>query len=93
MGCGRGWTGMRERHLPLGEGWAEGTFKAPAAFIYRGGAGVLVARLNLPNMSHPPERRLEVYAAAIRDLTTLEPDPARRVYLDFIDIYSAPDDN
>ena len=35
----------------------------------------LVARLNLPNMAYAPEDKLEVYAHAMRGLTTLEPDP------------------
>ena len=49
----------------------------------------LVARLTLPSMRYPPERRVEVYAQAVRGLTTLEPDPERRLkYLDFIDIYA-----
>jgi len=40
-------------------------------------------------MRYPPERRVEVYAQAVRGLTTLEPDPERRLkYLDFIDIYA-----
>jgi hypothetical protein len=54
----------------------------------------LVARLNLPNMAYGPEEKLEVYAQAMRGLTTLEPDPERRIkYLDFIDIYAALDEN
>ncbi|NEV65112.1 hypothetical protein [Thiorhodococcus minor] len=54
----------------------------------------LVARLTLPNMAYPPERRVEVYAQAVRGLTALEPDPEKRLkYLDFIDIYAALDDN
>ena len=54
----------------------------------------LVARLNLPNMAYAPEEKLEVYAHAMRGLTTLEPDPERRLkYLDFIDIYAALDEN
>ena len=54
----------------------------------------LVARLNLPNMAYAPEDKLEVYARAMRGLTTLEPDPERRLkYLDFIDIYAALDEN
>jgi hypothetical protein len=49
----------------------------------------LVARLTLPSMHYPPERRVEVYAQAVRGLTTLEPDPEKRLkYLDFIDIYA-----
>ena len=54
----------------------------------------LVARLNLPNMAHPKEDRVEVYAMAQRGLNTLEPDPERRAkYIDFIDIYAALDEN
>ena len=54
----------------------------------------LVARLTLPNMAYPPERRVEVYAQAVRGLTALEPDPEKRLkYLDFSDIYAALDDN
>lgn len=54
----------------------------------------LVARLNLPNMHWPPERKLEVYAHAIRGLLQLEPDPEKQLkYIDFIDIYTALDDN
>lgn len=45
----------------------------------------LVARLTLPSMRYPPERRVEVYARAVRGLTTLEPVPQKRLkYLDFI---------
>lgn len=52
----------------------------------------LVARLTLPGMRYPPERRVEVYARAVRGLTTLEPDPEKQLkYLDFIDIYAALD--
>ncbi len=54
----------------------------------------LVARLNLPNMAYASEDKLDVYAHAMRGLTTLEPDPERRIkYLDFIDIYAALDEN
>jgi hypothetical protein len=54
----------------------------------------LVARLNLPSMAYGREEKLEVYAQAMRGLTTLEPDPERRLkYLDFIDIYAALDEN
>jgi flagellar biosynthesis/type III secretory pathway protein FliH len=53
-----------------------------------------VARLNLPNMAYAPEEKLEVYAAAVRGLADLEPDPERQLkYLDFIDIYAALDEN
>ena len=54
----------------------------------------LVARLNLPNMHYAPEERVDVYAAAVRGLSTLEPDRERQLkYADFIDIYSALDHN
>ncbi len=54
----------------------------------------IVARLNLPNMHHTPIRRVEVYAHAVRGLTTLEFDPEKHLkYLDFIDIYAGLDDN
>jgi hypothetical protein len=49
----------------------------------------LVARLTLPSMRYDPGQRVEVYAQAVRGLTTLEPDPEKRLkYLDFIDIYA-----
>ena len=54
----------------------------------------LVARLNLPNMRWPPERKIELYAQAIRGLLSLEPTIEKRLkYVDFIDIYSGLDDN
>ncbi len=54
----------------------------------------LVARLNLPNMRYSPAEKVEVYAAAVRGLLTLEPDPERQLkYVDFIDIYTGLDDN
>jgi hypothetical protein len=54
----------------------------------------IVARLNLPNMAYPPERKLEVYAQAMRGLLTLESDPERQLkYVDFIDLYAALDDD
>jgi len=44
----------------------------------------LVARLNLPNMQWPAERKLDIYARAIRGLLELEPDPNKQMkYLDF----------
>ncbi len=50
-----------------------------------------VARVNLPNMRIPADRRVEVYAQAVRGLLTLEPDGDKRAkYLEFIDIYAAP---
>ena len=50
----------------------------------------LTARLNLPNMHYAPERRVEVYAHAVRGLFELEPDPEKQIkYIDFIDIYTA----
>ena len=54
----------------------------------------LVARVNLPNMRGYQARRIPTYAAAVRGLFELEPDPARREkYLDFIDTYADLDDN
>jgi Domain of unknown function (DUF4351) len=54
----------------------------------------IVERLNLPNMRYAREQRVEVYAHAVRGLTTLELDPEKQLkYLEFIDIYSGLDDN
>ena len=54
----------------------------------------VVARINLPNMHVPRERRVEVYGEAVRGLLALEPDPRRREkYLEFIDIYADLDEN
>ncbi len=45
-------------------------------------------------MRYPAERKVEVYAAAVRGLLELEPDPDRRAkYVDFIDIYAGLTDN
>ncbi len=47
----------------------------------------IVARLNLPNMAYPPERKLEVYAQAREGLIELESDPEKRMkYSEFIDV-------
>ena len=52
-------------------------------------SGNLVARVNLPNMRSPAERKLDVYGQAVRGLLELEPDRGRREkYLEFIDIYA-----
>jgi len=49
----------------------------------------IVARLNLPNMSYPPEDRLEMYLAAQTGLARLETNPEKqRKYADFIDFYA-----
>lgn len=54
----------------------------------------IVARLNLPNMRYDPAEKVDVYAAAVRGLTSLEPDPEKQLkYADFVDIYTALDDN
>ena len=54
----------------------------------------MVARVNLPNMRSPGERRIEVYAEAVSGLLELEPDHHRREkYLDFIDIYASLTEN
>ena len=54
----------------------------------------LIARLCLSLMKWKEEQQLEVYARAVQGLSTLEPDPEKQLkYIDFIDIYSALDDN
>ncbi|MCC5873650.1 MAG: hypothetical protein JJU22_14710 [Gammaproteobacteria bacterium] len=56
-------------------------------------SGNIVARLNLPNMAHRREERVEVYGFAMRGLRQLEPSSVRRrKYIDFIDIYAGLDD-
>ena len=51
----------------------------------------LVVRLNLP---YPRESRLDVYAAALSGLATLEQDPNRQSkYADFIDYYASLSDD
>ena len=45
----------------------------------------IVARINLPNMRHDPEQRVEICLRAQEGLAELEPDPNRRIkYIDFI---------
>jgi hypothetical protein len=39
----------------------------------------IVARMNLPNMAYSAERRVDVYAQAVRGLTRLEPEYEKRV--------------
>jgi len=52
-------------------------------------SGNIVARLNLPNMKHPRERRVEIYARALEGLATLEPDWNKQLkYVEFIDAYA-----
>ena len=54
----------------------------------------LVARLNLPNMHWPEDKKVDIYAHAMRGLFALEPNEEKqRKYFDFIDIYTALDDN
>ena len=54
----------------------------------------LIARLCLSLMRWNQSQKLEVYARATRGLSTLESDPEKQLkYLDFIDIYTALDDN
>ena len=57
-------------------------------------SGNIAARLNLPNMRCPPERRVDVYAAAMRGLQRLEQNTHRRAkYTDYVDFYAALTDN
>ena len=54
----------------------------------------LVARVNLPNLQSQEDRKVEVYAQAIRGLLTLELDGDKRAkYIEFIDIYAGLTDN
>ena len=52
-------------------------------------SGNIVARINLPNMRHDREQRVEVYLRAQEGLAQLEPDPNKRLkYMDFIAQYA-----
>ena len=54
----------------------------------------LVARVNLPNMQSPENRKVEVYAEAVRGLLEFEQDSDKRAkYIEFIDIYAGLTDN
>jgi hypothetical protein len=54
----------------------------------------IVARLTLRCMAYAQDDKLAIYAAATRGLIELESNPERRLkYADFIDIYTALDDN
>ena len=54
----------------------------------------LVARVNLPNMQSHEDRKVEIYAEAIKGLLTLERDSDRRAkYIEFIDIYAGLTEN
>lgn len=54
----------------------------------------LIARLCLSLMRWSQNQKLQVYAQAVRGLVSLEADPEKQLkYLDFIDIYTALDDN
>ena len=53
----------------------------------------IVARLNLPNMAYPPERRLDVYTEAREELVELEPNLEKQIkYSEFIDLYADLDE-
>ncbi len=50
----------------------------------------IVVRLNLLNMHHDRNQRVDVYAHAQEGLATLEPNPEKRLkYADFIETYAA----
>ena len=54
----------------------------------------VAALVNLPNMRVPAERRVDAYAAAVRGLEAVEPDPDRRAkYMTFIDVYAELDED
>ena len=49
----------------------------------------IVARINLPNMRHEPDQRVEICVRAQEGLAQLEPDPNKRIkYIDFIAQYA-----
>lgn len=49
----------------------------------------IIARLNLPNMYHPKQERLQIYLAAQLGLLKIEQNPNKqRKYIDFIDYYA-----
>ena len=53
----------------------------------------IVARVNLPNMRHQREERVQVFAAAMQGLIALEQDPEKRLkYTDFVEGYAALDE-
>jgi len=53
----------------------------------------IVARINLPNMAYPADRRLDVYAKAQEGLIEMETDPEKRIkYCEFIDLYAGLSD-
>jgi len=53
----------------------------------------IVARVNLPNMAFPRDRKLDVYASAQEGLVTLEQDVNKRIkYAEFIDLYAGLDE-
>ena len=82
-----------EQHCYLAFDWLACRLAEMPAEHWRD-SGNLVARVNLPNMDSPPDRRIPVYAAAVSGLLELEPDPDRRAkYLAFIDMYAALTDN
>ena len=60
---------------------------------WRGSRNV-AALVNLPNMRVPTGRRVDAYAAAMRGLHAVEPDPDMRAkYMAFIDVYAELDED
>lgn len=54
----------------------------------------VAALVNLLNMRVPAERRIDAYAAAVRGLDAVEPDPDMRAkYMTFIDVYAELDED
>ena len=66
-----------EQHCYLAFDWLACRLAEMPAERWRD-SGNLVARVNLPNMNSPPDRRIPVYAAAVGGLLELEPDAERR---------------
>ncbi|MBA1264514.1 DUF4351 domain-containing protein [Stutzerimonas stutzeri] len=82
-----------ERHIYLGFNYLRCLLACTPAADYLHSDN-LVARLNLPNMHWAARHKVDIYDQAIRGLLKLEPDPEKQLkYIDFIDIYSALDDN
>ena len=54
----------------------------------------VAALVNLPNMRVPAGGRIDAYAAAVRGLEAVEPDPNTRAkYMTFIDVYAELDED
>ncbi len=89
-------AGTRPDHLRLGGDrhpylefrYLACDLKRLAASDYKDSSNI-VARLNLPNMRHPKQERLQIYLAAQLGLLQMERNPNKQLkYADFIDYYA-----